>query len=90
MRDDFNVRPADHRYTDSAKHKEEQGIGGSEAKTQTKGLGADAKGRKMGEIKQPESKINFPKASDSQYDSELGPPKTAKNKTYHGQKGWQL
>ena len=71
MRNNHGLRPADHRYTDNVKHKEEQGVGGGEAKTQSKGIGADAKGRKGGTIKRQKADINFPKASDSMFKSEL-------------------
>ena len=70
MRNDYNLRPVDHRYTDTAKHKEEQGVGGSEGNTQSKGI-ANQKGRKGGAIKREKANINFPKMSDSQYKSEL-------------------
>jgi len=70
MRNDFNVRPDGNRYTDSPKHKEEQGVGGSEGNTQSKGI-SNQKGRKGGAISSQKADINFPKASDSQYKSEL-------------------
>lgn len=70
MRNDYNIKPADHRYTDSAKHKEQPGLAGSDGNTQSKGI-ANQKGRKGGEIKRQKADINFPKQSDSQYKSEL-------------------
>ena len=70
MRDDHNVRPVDHRYTDSAKHKEQSGISASAGNTQVKGI-ADQKGRKGGVISNQKADINFPKANDGQYKSEL-------------------
>lgn len=63
-RDDYGTRTTD------VKHKEEQGVGGNQGNTQSKGI-ANQKGRKGGAIKREKANINFPKASDSQYKSEL-------------------
>lgn len=64
-KEEFGICP-----TDSPKHKEEQGVGGSEGNTQTKGI-ANQKGRKGGAIKREKANINFPKASDNIFKSEL-------------------
>lgn len=63
-RDDYGLAPT------GVKHKEEQGVGGSEGNTQSKGI-ANQKGRKGGAIKRERADINFPKADDSIFKSEL-------------------
>ena len=63
-RDDYGLAPT------GVKHKEEQGVGGSEGNTQSKGI-ANQKGVKGGTIKRQKADINFPKASDGAYKSEL-------------------
>lgn len=63
-KEEFGIAPGD------AKHKEQQGVGGSEGNTQFKGI-ANQKGRAGGTIKRQKADINFPKASDGVYKTEL-------------------
>ena len=74
------------------RHKEEQGIPGSEAKSQSKGAGMGNKGTKGWSLgADATDTAKMPKASDSRFEPKLGPGRTTVNKANHGQKkGWNL